>query len=295
MLEGKLINEIERRYAQYCVSDSDTMLFFSTREFINYLKSYRVIDQIFNRLCKDYPFSDEELSAYMTTEYFTYFKEITESREKYAAFSFQFLNWGFEQKKFNILHLHSEARWTCSNDREYSKKDQIKLFKTDVVYNIVSYVVDELRKGSEFCHILMRFGERAMRFRTLSDINDENNLQDRIGLYLYDNGYSFSREENSGNGKADFLVSDDDDYVVEVKYVGDGNNCTTSDLKRWSSQLDDYMRKYSSRHGILYVVSRKDYVFLWDGKCEDKDIMNVYIGKLKPSERNTKKIVLRIE
>lgn len=91
------------------------------------------------------------------------------------------------------------------------------------------------------------------------------------------------------------MVSDDDDYVVEVKYVGDGDNFTTSDLKRWSSQLDDYMRKYSSRHGILYVVSRKDYVFLWDGKCEDKDIMNVYIGKLKPSERNTKKIVLRIE
>ena len=46
---------------------------------------------------------------------------------------------------------------------------------------------------------------------------------------------------------------------------------------------------------ILYIVSRKDYEFLWDEKYDNKVIMNVYIGKLKPSERNTKKIVLRIE
>lgn len=205
------------------------------------------------------------------------------------------MNWGFEQQRFSILHLHSEARWTCSNDRDYSKKDQIKLFKTDVVYNIVSYIIDELRMGGDFCYILMRFGERAMRFRTLSDIKDEKDLQDRIGLYLYDNGYSFSREDNSGNGKADFLISDDDDYVVEVKYVGDDDNCTTSDLKRWSSQLDDYMKKYSSRYGILFVVSFKDYEFIWEEKRDNKCIMNVYIGGLKPSERKTKKIALRIE
>ena len=292
MLEGKLINDVERRYAQYCMSDSDTMLYFNTREFMNYLSSHSVIAQIINRLCEEYPFTDEDFTENTNTEYFSFFEKITENRDKYVSYSFQFLEWGFRLQKFSQIHLYSEFTWTCSNNRDYSKKDRIKLFKTDVVYSIVSYVVDELRKGIEVCHILTRFGERAMRFKTLSDVNDENDLQDRMGLYLYDNGYSFSREENSGNGKADFLISDGDDYVVEVKYVGDDDHCTASDLKRWSSQLDDYMKKYSSRYGILYIVSRMDCEFMWGEKYENKSIMNVYIGKLKPSERKTTKIVM---
>lgn len=294
MIEEKpIIKELEHRYAQYSMSDSDTMLYFSTKEFLNYLRSNSVVNQIINKLCQQYPFSDEEFTKYRNIEYFSFLNAITENREKYASFCFQYLEWGFKQQKFDTLQLYSEASWTCSNTRDYSKKEQIKLFQIDVVYNIVSIIIDELRKGIGECHALMRFGERAMRFKTLSDIGDENDLQDRLGLFLYDNGYPFSREENSGNGKADFLISDDEDFVVEVKFVGDDDEkCTVSDLRRWSSQLDDYMKKYSSRRGILYIVSKKDYEFLWSEKYENKNIMNVYIGNRISCRRNTDKIIL---
>lgn len=260
--------------------------------FLNYLKSYSNVNLIINKLCQDYPFSDEQLSKYKQTEYPSFLSDITETKEKYVSFSIQFLEWGFKRQKFSKLRLYSETSWTSSNTRDYSKKEQIKLFQIDVIYNIVSYIIDELRNEAGLNHALTHFCERAMRFKTLSDVDDENELQDRMGLYLYDNGYMFSREENSGNGKADFLISDSEEFVVEVKYVGEDDNCTVSDLERWSSQLDDYMKKYSSRLGILYIVSKKDYEFLWSEKYTNKSIMNVYIGNLTSCNRKTRKIIL---
>ena len=71
MIEEKpIIKEIEHRYAQYSMSDSDTMLYFNTREFLNYLKSNSVVNQIINKLCQKYPFPDEEFTKYMNIEYF---------------------------------------------------------------------------------------------------------------------------------------------------------------------------------------------------------------------------------
>lgn len=290
MKKNRIIKEIEQRYTQYSASDSDTMLYYNTRDFLNYLRSYKVVDQILEDLKKTNPFTEETFIKHQQIEYFAYLDEIADNREKYVAYVLQYLEWGIEETKFDKLRLYDETCWTCSNNKKYSEKERIKLFYIEIVYAIVSYVVETLQKGINVCYVLHQFGERAMRFRCLSNLVDENDLQNRLGLYLYDCGFEFYREENSGNGKPDFLIADDEQFVVEVKLVKIGDNKTRANFEEWTSQLNDYMKKYSSRYGVLYIVSEDDSEYLWKEKFDNKSVMNIYIGDLSPSKRDTIKI-----
>lgn len=288
MEQDRIIKELESRYAQYCMSNSDTMLYYNTKEYLRDLKSYEIVNYILDSLKNEYRFSEEEIAKHKRIEYMSFIEEITENREKYVAYVLQFLEWGFEKNKFDTLQLYSEASWLCSNNRDYSKKEQIELFRTELVYAITSYVIKILRNGVNICYSLKLFSERAMRFNSLFGLKDEDDLQNRIGLYLFDKGYAFSREENSGKGKPDFIISDDTRYVVEVKYVRGKDEKTKSDLIEWTSQLDDYINKYSSCYGILFIVTEIDIEYRWSEISDKKSIMNVYIGPLASSERKTK-------
>ena len=290
MKQNRIVKELEQRYAQFSKSDSDTMLYYNTRDFLNFLKSFGVVDLILKQLKKKYSFSEQIFLKHKQTEYFTYLDTITEDKEKYVAYVFQFLEWGFENTKFDKLSLFDETCWICSSNREYSKKERIRLFHTEIVYAITSYVIETLQKEISVCYVLQQFSERAMRFGCLRNLVDENDLQNRMGLYMYDNGFTFHREENSGNGKPDFLISDDEQFLVEVKLVKKGDNKTKTQFLEWTSQLDDYMKNYSFRYGILYIVSEIDCEYQWENTYDNKSIMNVYIGDIAPSKRHTSRI-----
>ena len=110
-------------------------------------------------------------------------------------------------------------------------------------------------------------------------------MQDQIALYLYDNGNENHREENSGNGNPDFLISDKKElFVVEIKYVKAKSRKGEKDLEKWTSQLKSYMARYSSHHGVLYIVTEKNCEFVWKNSPSNMSIMNVYIGEKKPHE-----------
>lgn len=292
-----IIEDIERRYTQYSLSDSDTMLYYRTRDYLEFLKSFYVVNLIIDDIKRQHPFTE----SILTDEKFgrklprDVMRSVGENRESYVAFLLHYFEWTFRKEYFNELELYNDAKWICAKDTEYSKKEKIRLFQENTVYPIVTYIVDRLRKGQLLCNVLEQFSIRAMRFNILQGVKNEREVQNQIALYLYDNGNENHREENSGNGNPDFLISDiNGRFVVEVKYVKANSKKGIKDLEKWTSQLINYMNKYSSYQGVLYVVSEKNCKFEWKGAPSNMSIMNVYIGKLKPSEM-TKPQVYEIE
>lgn len=133
-----------------------------------------------------------------------------------------------------------------------------------------------------------------MRFETPYPAKySERNIQNNLALYLFDSGYLVHREDELSNGKPDFLLSDEEStpYVIEVKYVK-AKRCSSETLKKYTSQLRDYMNKLDSYIGVLCIFTTQDYEFIWHNKPNDMEIITVYVGELKPSERNTKNISL---
>lgn len=138
------------------------------------------------------------------------------------------------------------------------------------------------------------FKNRTMRFETPYPVRySERDAQNKLALYLYDNDYLVHREDDLSNGKPDFLISDEErnPYVVEVKYVK-VKRFSSKKLKTYTSQLRDYMNKLDSYVGVLCIFTTQDYEFIWHNKPADMEIVTIYVGKLKPSERNTKNICL---
>lgn len=292
-----IIEDIERRYKQYSLSDSDTMLYYRTRDYIDFLNSFDVVNSIIEEIKRLYPFTesiliDEKFGRKSPRDVM---RSVGESRESYVAFLLHYFEWTFRKEHFNESVLYNDAKWICAKDTEYSKKERIRLFQQNTVYPIATYIVDRLRKGQFLCNVLEMYSIRAMRFNCLQGVNNEREIQNKIALYLYDNGNENHREENTGNGNPDFLISDiNGRFVVEVKYVRANSRKGIKDLEKWTSQLINYMNKYSSYQGVLYIVSEKFCKFEWKGTPSNMAIMNVYIGKLKPNEM-TKPQVYEIE
>lgn len=294
MTNKNIIEDIERRHAQYILSDSDTILFYRTRDFMNYLRSHEIVRHIFGELTNTYQYKESVLKNEDGMHKLPHelMASVGNSREEYVSFALQFLQSLFENDNNDTTELFDEAWWTCSNNREYTKKERIRLFQQDVITPIVNYVVAKLRQGLYISTALEKFAVRAMRYGSLKDVKNEREVQDRIAMYLYDNGRENHREENSGNGNPDFLISDEDGlFVVEVKYIKENSRIGITDLESWTSQLKDYMAKYSSHCGILYIVNRQRIEFAWKDSPQNMSIMNVYIDGKNPSElRKAKRI-----
>lgn len=294
MINKNIIEDIERRHAQYILSDSDTILYYRTRDFMNYLRSHEIVRHIFDELTNTYQYKESVLKDENGMHKLPYelMASVGNSREEYISFVLHFLGSLFENDNYKGTELFDEAWWICSNDREYTKKERIRLFQQDVIAPIVNYVVDKLRQGLYVSTALEKFAVRAMRYGSLKDVKTEREIQDQIAMFLYDNGRESHREENSGNGNPDFLISDEDGlFVVEVKYIKEDSRIGVTDLKSWTSQLKDYMVKYSSHCGILYIVNRQRIEFAWKDSPHNMSIMNVYIDGKNPSKlRKIKRI-----
>lgn len=283
-----IIEEIERRYMQYSMSNSDTMLYYRTRDFFEFLKSHDVVNFIIEEVKRHHPFTekiliDERIGDFKLPD--EVMRSVGNSRESYVSFVLHYLEWTYKKEHNDTLKLYDNAYWTCSNNKDYQKKDRIRLFQQDVIYPLSTYITDRLRKGLFICNVLEKFSVRAMRFKCLQGVKSERDVQDRIALFLYDNGNENHREENSGNGNPDFLISDKKElFVVEVKYLRANSKKGKKDFEEWTSQLKSYMARYSSHHGVLYIVTEKNWEFAWKNSPCNMSIMNVYIGEKKPHE-----------
>ena len=266
------------------------MLYYTTKYLLDFLNSFDIVKVVLANLKNKYPYSKAFLEN--RQEGFSVINNVAQDKIKYVSYVLHFLEYSYTAD--SIDEFYDEASWICSNNKDYDKKERIKLFKIDVVKPLCDYVIDELRKNVSLLYVLDRFKNRTMRFETPYPAKySERNIQNNLALYLFDSGYLVHREDELSNGKPDFLLSDEEStpYVIEVKYVK-AKRCSSEMLKKYTSQLRDYMNKLDSYIGVLCIFTTQDYEFIWHNKPNDMEIITVYVGELKPSERNTKNISL---
>lgn len=288
-----IIEDIGRRYTQYSLSDSDTMLYYRTMDYLQFLKSFDVVNSIIKEVKKQYPYTESDFKNENSSckSPHEIMKAVGNSRESYVSFLLHYFEWTFKNENINRSQLYDDAKWICSNNRDYDKKERVRLFQQNTIYPIATYIIDKLREGKLLCDVLEQFSNRAIRFKCLQGVEDEREIQNRIALYLYDNGNESHREENSGNGNPDFLISDKKGkFVVEIKYVKANPRKGKKAFEKWTSQLKYYMSQYSSYQGVLYIVSEANCRYEWKNAPANMTVMNVYIGDLKPSEKTKPKV-----
>lgn len=287
----KVINDIETYYSRYCESISDQMLYYSTMHFVSYLYSYSIVKDILLNLKKECPYNKETIEDYNKLDGFDVIKRVAQDKKCYISYVLHYLDYSFASN--SIVNFYDDAAWICYVKKDYSLKERIKLFKTDVIKPLCDYVIDELRKNVSLLYVLDRFKNRTMRFESpYPKRYSERDVQNKLALYLFDSGYIVHREENISNGQPDFLFSDEDknSYIIEVKYIT--NKASNKNLKAYTSQLRDYVSKLNSHIGVLCIFTTQDYEFTWLNKPYNLEILTIYVGELNPSERNTKIISL---
>ena len=287
----QIIKDIEIYFSRYCESTSDTMLYYTTKHLLDFLNSFDIVKVILINLKNEYPYDKNAFEQ--SQNGFEIIKHVAQCKKQYVSFVLHFLEYSYTTD--SIEDFYDEASWICLSNKEYDKKERIKLFKIDVVKPLCDYVTDELGKNVSLLYVLDRFKNRTMRFESpyLEDYA-ERDVQNKLALYLFDSGYIVHREENISNGQPDFLFSDEDknSYIIEVKYIT--NKVSNKNLKAYTSQLRDYVSKLNSRIGVLCIFTTQDYEFTWLNKPYNLEILTIYVGGLNPSERNTKIISLDI-
>ena len=285
----QIIKDIEIYFSRYCESTSDTMLYYTTKHLLDFLNSFDIVKVILINLKNEYPYDKNAFEQ--SQNGFEIIKHVAQCKKQYVSFVLHFLEYSYTTD--SIEDFYDEASWICLSNKEYDKKERIKLFKIDVVKPLCDYVTDELGKNVSLLYVLDRFKNRTMRFESpyLEDYA-ERDVQNKLALYLFDSGYIVHREENISNGQPDFLFSDEDknSYIIEVKYIT--NKASNKNLKAYTSQLRDYVSKLNSRIGVLCIFTTQDYEFTWLNKPYNLEILTIYVGELNPSERNTKIISL---
>lgn len=286
MYTERVINGIETYYSRYCESISDQMLYYSTMHFVSYLYSYSIVKDILLNLKKECPYNKETIEEYNKLEGFNIIERVAQDKKCYISYVLHYLDYSFASN--SIVNFYDDAAWICYGENDYSLKERIMLFKTDVIKPLCDYVIDELRKNVSLVYVLNEFKNRTMRFESpYSNDFVERDAQNKLALYLFDNGYVVHREENISNGQPDFLFSDEykNSYIIEVKYIT--NKVSNKNLKAYTSQLRDYVNKLNSHIGVLCIFTTQDYEFTWLNKPNNMEILTIYVGGLNPSERNT--------
>lgn len=284
MYTRQIIKDIETYYSRYSESTSDQMLYYTTKHLIIFLYSFDIVNVILSNLKKEYSYEDSKIKEYEEMTGFEIIKHVAKDKKQYISYILHYLEYTFDYNQ--IVDFYNDASWICYNNSDYNIKERIMLFKTDVIKPFCDYVIDELRKHVSLLYVLNKFKNRTMRFETPypSEYN-EWNIQNKLALYMFDNGYDVQRENDISNGKPDFLFSDEENnsYVIEVKYVKNKKH----DFKSYISQLMDYMNKLESHIGVLCIFTTMDYDFKWTDKPNHIEIITIYVGNKKPNERNS--------
>lgn len=284
MYTRQIIKDIETYYSRYSESTSDQMLYYTTKHLIIFLYSFDIVNVILSNLKKEYSYEDSKIKEYEEMTGFEIIKHVAKDKKQYISYILHYLEYTFDSNQ--IVDFYNDASWICYNNSDYNIKERIMLFKTDVIKPLCDYIIDELRKHVSLLYVLNKFKNRTMRFETPypSEYN-EWNIQNKLALYMFDNGYDVQRENDISNGKPDFLFSDEENnsYVIEVKYVKNKKH----DFKSYISQLMDYMNKLESHIGVLCIFTTMDYDFKWTDKPNHIEIITIYVGNKKPNERNS--------
>ena len=107
-----IIEDIERRYMQYSMSNSDTMLYYRTRDFVEFLKSYDVVNKIIEDIKLQTPFTENIMIDKRHGDRKLpddIMRSVGNSRDAYVSFLLHYLEWTFSKKQFDTLRLYDDT------------------------------------------------------------------------------------------------------------------------------------------------------------------------------------------
>ena len=163
------------------------------------------------------------------------------------------------------------------------------LFKTDFIRPILNYIINQLTEENYVLYLLDRYKQRTERFKTINpEGKRELDLQQDLFLYLFDEGLELGNSTNIGNGEVDFIINvNGNPFLIETKLYKKGTS-----YKKYISQLKDYMGKVSANWGCLYIFTTEDVTFEFETNYNNIFLRTIYIGNIKPSNRNTRTITI---
>lgn len=149
----QIIKDIEIYFSRYCESTSDTMLYYTTKHLLDFLNSFDIVKVILINLKNEYPYDKNAFEQ--SQNGFEIIKHVAQCKKQYVSFVLHFLEYSYTTD--SIEDFYDEASWICLSNKEYDKKERIKLFKIDVVKPLCDYVTDELGKNVSLLYVLDRF------------------------------------------------------------------------------------------------------------------------------------------
>ena len=308
-----IIAKVEQYYQQYfeqesvITSNGFTDFFFDKLNSIPLCK--RILDELGN--CPQIPESLFRERENLETDEFIW-NLLRKGEKYYVSYCYQYYRYlrkdKLERPDNSKEYYFDDVQWT---EKSYEfEGDKLQLFKKGFVRPIVDYIIGNLTSESVILHTLERYKARVERFKSLAqfDISNlhEKDLQHDLALYLFDNKIVFSKEDDTSNGKIDFLISpsykdcqygsilecNDKPYIVEVKIYKDETDITK--LKNSIKQLNIYMGQKPA-YGCLMVYTTDNTDIDFPPKCGDITLMTIYIGEKYPCERKSNKLLLELD
>lgn len=303
-----VIKKVERYYQQYLEQESEIIANGFTDFFFERLNAIPMCNKILEELC-DSPripisvFKEREVES---IDEFIW--DLQNKGEKYyVSYCYQYYLFLREEKlnkRINYKeYYYDDVLWT--ENQGINAKEKYLLFKKGFVRPIIDYVLDNLTNEAYILHILERYKSRVERFKSLSYLNThligEKDLQKDLALYLFDNQLVFSKEDDTSNGKLDFLISpspndipygsvldcNEKPYIVEVKYFKDKEDIPK--LKDSIKQLSVYLGQKPS-YGSLLIFTTDETDFDYPDKIGSINIVDIFIGEKYPSQRKSNRL-----
>ena len=313
MNQDRLLERIEILWNSYWQKQSDRLFNHSTDMFMDYIVSIPYCKCVLDKLKKDYPSTDEDIINYNQKEWDTFISQ----KNNMQILSF-LLHW-YEKRKSEKKFYFNDCK-CLGYSHDTSTYDKMQMFKADVIRPIVDYIIFNLNDERYVLYLLGRYKQRIKCFEKIKsnikeignseDGNDEDEskgtmtlnesiLQKDLCLYLFDNGIDVHLEEEIGNGRLDILINHNNiPFIIEVKYIkGTEKEYSYIDrVRKAVTQVKDYMLSKRAQNGCIFIYTEVDIDFIGIYP----DILNVqlhtiYIGPNKPSERNTRNIIVELK
>lgn len=308
-----IIAKVEQYYQQYFEQESVITSNGFTDFFFDKLNSIPLCKRILDELdsCPHIPESMFRDRESMDIDEFIW-DLLSKGERYYVSYCYQYYCYLRKEK----LELHKNSKEYYFNDVKWTEKsyetegDQLQLFKKGFVRPIIDYIIGNITSESIILHTLERYKSRVERFKSLiaDDITllNEKDLQHDLALFLFDNKIVFSKEDNTSNGRLDFLISplykdvqygsilecNDKPYIIEVKFYKVETDITK--LKNAIKQLNVYIGQKPS-YGCLVVFTTDETDYDFPPKIGDISVMTIYLGEKYPCERKLNNLLLEID
>ena len=290
-----IIKQISDAYELYKCRNSSVMFNFNTQHIMDFVLSFECCSSILNDIARQFPVNDKDLEKYSLTEYFCYIHKYAEKIDQLVAFYYQWYLYEMKTDKDYCDPLYNRCSWLWHNN-DISDEKKMSLFKSDFVAVLIDFVKVKLQDRHIVLYFLNRFKQREERFHSLihyekDDKILEKDLQKRLYLYLFDQGFELYNESDTANGKMDFhltgrcsFISGTTPFIIEVKVM---KSQSKADAK-WLHQLEIYSKQTNIQNRCLVVFTDQDVDII--NNIDDTPIISVYIGSLPPSKRKKESI-----